>query len=191
MAKQAGILTNAEFKRTLAVAKAGKHGERNAMALCLSFYAGLRAKEISSIKIGDVFTNKQEVVSLANLTKEQTKGSKSRTFAVNSKLAVALRTYHEQMDLAQYDSSEPLLRSQKGKAITPNSMTCILIKLYKDAGLEKKSGHSGRRSFLTNLADKGVGIHILKELAGHQNIQTTARYLATSPTKLLNAAELL
>jgi integrase/recombinase XerD len=191
MAKQAGILTSAEFKRTLAIAKAGKHGERNVMALCLSFYAGLRAKEISSLKIGDVFTTKKEVISLVNLTKDQTKGSKSRTFAVNSKLAAALRIYFEQMNLAQYDCNSPLLLSQKGNAISPNSLTCILIKLYKDTGLEKKSGHSGRRSFLTNLADKGVGIHILKELAGHQNIQTTARYLATSPTKLLNAAELL
>jgi integrase/recombinase XerD len=40
------------------------------------------------------------------------------------------------------------------------------------------------------LADKGISIHILKSLAGHRSIATTAKYLYSSPTQLKAAADL-
>jgi integrase/recombinase XerD len=62
--------------------------------------------------------------------------------------------------------------------------------LYEGAGLEGASSHSGRRTFLTNHANKGTAIHILKTLAGHRSIQTTATYLYSSPSQLKAAVEL-
>jgi integrase/recombinase XerD len=50
---------------------------------------------------------------------------------------------------------------------------------------------SGRRTFLTSLANKGTAIHILKILAGHRNIATTAAYLYSSPAQLRAAVELV
>jgi integrase/recombinase XerD len=63
--------------------------------------------------------------------------------------------------------------------------------LYEGAGLEGASSHSGRRTFLTNLANKGTAIHILKTLAGHRSISTTAAYLYSSPSQLKAAVELV
>jgi integrase/recombinase XerD len=51
--------------------------------------------------------------------------------------------------------------------------------------------NSGRRTFLTNLANKGTAIHILKTLAGHRSISTTAAYLYSSPSQLKAAVELV
>jgi integrase/recombinase XerD len=48
-----------------------------------------------------------------------------------------------------------------------------------------------RRTFLTGLANKGTAIHILKSLAGHRNISTTATYLYSSPDQLKAAVELI
>jgi integrase/recombinase XerD len=62
---------------------------------------------------------------------------------------------------------------------------------YEGAGLEGASSHSGRRTFLTSLANKGTAIHILKTLAGHRSIQTTAAYLYSSPSQLKAAVELV
>jgi len=45
--------------------------------------------------------------------------------------------------------------------------------------------------FLTNLANKGTAIHILKTLAGHRSISTTAQYLYSSPSQLKAAVELV
>ncbi|MBL4911446.1 MAG: tyrosine-type recombinase/integrase [Alteromonadaceae bacterium] len=189
--KQAKVLSSNEFKRALAIANSGRHSLRNCLALQLSFLAGLRAKEIAALVIGDIFSVSGEVKTMVNLSAAQTKGKKGRVFAVNDKLAAALQAYYVEMGLGELKRTTPLLRSQKGCAITPNSMVSIIKTIFEDAGIESATSHSGRRSFLTGLADKGVGIHILKELAGHANIQTTARYLATSPTTLLNAANLL
>ena len=56
--------------------------------------------------------------------------------------------------------------------------------------LEGASSHSGRRTFLTSLANKGTAIHILKTLARHQSTTTTAAYLNSSPAQLRAAVEL-
>jgi integrase/recombinase XerD len=70
-------------------------------------------------------------------------------------------------------------------------MTQYFHFLYRKAGIEGASSHSGRRSFLTRLANKGTAIHILKSLAGHRNISTTAAYLYSSPSQLKAAVELV
>jgi integrase/recombinase XerD len=41
------------------------------------------------------------------------------------------------------------------------------------------------------LANKGTAIHILKTLAGHRSIITTAAYLYSSPSQLKAAVELV
>jgi|TARA_B110000208_G_C11746332_1_gene421872 integrase/recombinase XerD len=63
--------------------------------------------------------------------------------------------------------------------------------LYAGAELEGASSHSGRRTFLTTLANKGTAIHILKPLAGHRSISTTAAYFYSSPSQLKAAVELV
>ena len=71
-----------------------------------------------------------------------------------------------------------------------NSLSQTFALLYEGAGLEGASSHSGRRTFLTNLANKGTAIHLLKTLAGHRSIQTTATYLYSSPSQLRAVVEL-
>ncbi|HWZ30748.1 MAG TPA: tyrosine-type recombinase/integrase [Bryobacteraceae bacterium] len=49
--------------------------------------------------------------------------------------------------------------------------------LRRKVGLTKKfSPHILRHTFCTNLRNNGADITFIKDLAGHQNIQTTARY---------------
>ncbi len=61
-----------------------------------------------------------------------------------------------------------------------HSLAQTFALLYEGAGLEGASSHSGRRKFLTTLANKGTAIHILKTLAGHRSISTTTAYLYSS-----------
>ena len=72
-----------------------------------------------------------------------------------------------------------------------NSLAQTFALLYKSAGIEGASSHSGRRTFLTSLANRGTAIHILKTLAGHRSISTTAAYLYSSPSQLNAAVELI
>ena len=75
--------------------------------------------------------------------------------------------------------------------VRKNSLAQTFALLYEGAGLEGASSHSGRRTFLTSLANKGTAIHVLKTLAGHRSISTTAAYLYSSPAQLRAAVELV
>ena len=53
------------------------------------------------------------------------------------------------------------------------------------------SSHSGRRTFITNLANKGVGVRLLASLAGHRNISTTQAYIDVNDDMKRRAVELI
>lgn len=42
--------------------------------------------------------------------------------------------------------------------------------ICKRVGMEDATSHSGRRSFITTLASKGIGVRLLAALAGHRSI---------------------
>ena len=49
------------------------------------------------------------------------------------------------------------------------------------------SSYSGRRQFLTDLADKGINVYVIKALARHKDISTSQRYIDYKESKLRNA----
>lgn len=58
--------------------------------------------------------------------------------------------------------------------------------LKQKAGLTKKfTPHVLRHTFCTTLRNNGADISLIKELAGHQDIQTTARYYLGTNKDLL------
>ena len=52
------------------------------------------------------------------------------------------------------------------------------------------TSHSGRRSFITKLASKGISARVLQELAGHKHLGTTQRYIDVNDDMLRKAVEL-
>jgi len=125
------------------------------------------------------------------LLPDMTKGRHARTVFVNIKLREELLAYAVQAKCV--DRSYPIFASQKSikSGFSANSLAQTFALLCEGAGLEGASSHSGRRSFLTNLANKGTAIHILKTLAGYRSISTTAAYLYSSPSQLKAAVELI
>jgi len=61
----------------------------------------------------------------------------------------------------------------------------------KRAGVDGASSHSGRRTFITNLASKGVSVRVLMNLAGHKSISTTQAYIDINDNMLRSAVELV
>ena len=189
--KQAMKLTHSELKRVLAVASTERHAERNKLALLLRYYAGLRVKEIAALTVGDVYTATGEVKSFIALTAEQTKGNQGHTIVFGSKLVDTLRAYLRTSQLKPQDTSKPLLRSQKGAAFSANSLCQLFARLYAVAGIEGDSSRSGRRTFIKNLAHKGVSAKVLMTLVGHKHMSTTQRYIDVNDAMLAQAVELV
>ena len=60
----------------------------------------------------------------------------------------------------------------------------------RSAGLDMATSHSGRRTFITTLAHKGVSVRVLAALAGHKSVQQTLRYIELNENVLRAAVEL-
>ena len=91
--KQAKILTRAEYKRVMAVIDAHRHAVRNRTMFALSFYAGLRACEMATLKTGDVFDEDGNVRNTLYLDSEQTKGSEQQQVIISKQLQKKLAVY--------------------------------------------------------------------------------------------------
>lgn len=189
--KHARTLFPQEFKRVVAVASIGKHSHRNILALQLSYFAGLRAKEIALLTWGDVLDFDQSIKDIVYLEANQTKGRQGRKIVFNTALKTALKHYMTSSPASQVEPAMPLIVSQKGSFFSPNSLCQLFLRLYSNAGLKRASSHSGRRTFITNLAHKGVSAKVLMDLAGHQHLSTTQRYIESNEHMMLEAANLL
>ena len=53
--RQAQTLNEAQFRRVLHYCRSRRHPVRDTTVFMVSFYAGLRAKEIAALELGDVF----------------------------------------------------------------------------------------------------------------------------------------
>ncbi|MDO7552478.1 MAG: site-specific integrase [Burkholderiaceae bacterium] len=188
---QARALGAAEMEQVLEHVNAGRHAHRNRCFILLTHLAGLRVGEVASLRWLDVMTADGQIKDEVRLLPEMTKGKHARTVFISTRLRQELQQYADiYRRAAPLDC--PLFYSQKGmrSGFTANSLTQTIAKLYRGAGLDGATSHSGRRTFLTNLANKGTAIHLLRTLAGHRSISTTATYLYSSPTQLKAAVEL-
>jgi integrase/recombinase XerD len=150
--------------------------------MLLTHLAGLRIGEVACLRWSDVMNLDGTVKDEIRLLPDMTKGRHARTVFVNIKAARGIDK--PTADQAKcVDRSYPFFASQKSvkSGFSANSLAQTFALLYEGAGLEGASSHSGRRTFLTNLANKGTAIHILKTLAGHRSISTTAAYLTAAP----------
>jgi integrase/recombinase XerD len=188
---QAKTLSSTDLDQVLAHIKTKNHAARNRAALLLTHLAGLRVGEVACIRWRDVTNMDGTVKDEIRLLPDMTKGRHARTVFVSAKLKAELQTYADQTKCV--DREYHFFSSQKSikKGFSANSLTQTFGQIYRDAGLEGATSHSGRRSFLTNLSNQNVPIHLLKTIAGHRSIQTTAAYLYSSPTQLRAAVELV
>jgi integrase/recombinase XerD len=179
---------------TLEAQKRYRHCDRDRCILALSHYLGLRAKELASLSIGDVFDpGPGDVREVVRLSSSMTKGGKPReVFLVNEEARRFVLTYLRSRSLR--DMRAPLFQSQRsserGSFFSANTMQRLVANIYKRANV-KASSHSGRRSFATRLIERGADIYSVKEMMGHASIVTTQAYFTSNPERLKKFASLL
>jgi len=87
--------------------------------------------------------------------------------------------------------NDALIQSQKGGSFTPLTVVQLFARIYKQAGIVGASSHSGRRQFITTLAENQVNVRVIQALARHRHLNTTMRYIDVNDIKLQKAVELL
>ena len=192
MAKQAKTLTQQELRRVLDYTATRKHSVRNRALLMTTHLSGMRVGEVASLRNSDVLDAEGNIRNEIRLSAEQTKGNEARVVFVSDKLRKELEQYTRSMNKANINPVLKFFYSQKrtSDGFTANTLTQFFHYLYKRAGIDGASSHSGRRTFITNLATKGVGVRVLMSLAGHKNISTTQAYIDVNDDMKRKAVEL-
>ena len=190
MAKQAKTLNEQELRKVLDYISTRKHSARNRALLMTTFLSGMRVGEVASLRFNDVVDSEGNVRNEIRLTPAMTKGQFARVVFVNERLRKELDKYIR--FYCPVDKTMKFFYSQKkdSDGFNANTLTQHFHFLYKRAGIDGASSHSGRRSFITNLASKGVSVRVLMSLAGHRSISTTQSYIDINDNMLRSAVEL-
>mgnify|MGYP003988567157 FL=1 len=192
MTKRAKVLTLDEFKKAINYCATTRYQLRNSCLLMMSFYGGLRVGEISALQYKDVIDSDGLVKTEFYLTADKTKGDEGRNIYVNKKLQKSLQAYAFTYPPKTKNNNDPLFFSQQSNnGYSANTLTQWFHHFYKNLGIQGASSHSGRRSFVTSLADKGINVKVIAELVGHKNISTTQKYIEVNDTMLKRAVELV
>lgn len=189
--KQAKVLDASDVKRVLAVIQAARHAPRNRAIFLCTYYAGMRASEVGALTVGCVRRPDGEVTDRIVLAPTQTKGAQHRSVMVSMKLRRELKRYLD--SIGDAPSSSPLFKSQKRRSIrmSGHSIVCLLARIYRQSGVSGATIHSGRRTFITKLASKGVSARVLQQLAGHKYLNTTQAYIDVNDDQMRQAVEIL
>ena len=185
---QAATITDSKLNQLLKLVSIGKHGERNQTIMALSHYLALRSKELASLRISDVMDDKGNLREVLRLKANYTKGNKHRDLPLtHMKLRKILKewiSYRQNTDDILFNHNASLFKSQKGDKFQANTMTRMINNLYKNNGFDGCTSHTGRRSAITKLVNKGISINKVKVIAGHSSVSTTIRYVDTDPIEL-------
>jgi integrase/recombinase XerD len=156
-----------------------RHGLRNQVIFLLSVRAGLRAKEIASLKWEMVVDADGEISTTINLTNDASKGQSGRIIPINRQLRQTLLQHYQTV---RGECGSPyVVTTERADRTSAQAIVNLFHRWYTDLGLVGCSSHSGRRTFITNAARKistvGGSLRDVQSLAGHSSLQTTQRYI--------------
>ena len=183
LGKQSKILTDKQVKTMLLHLSTTRMGLRNQLIFLLSAKSGLRAKEVSQLKWSMVVNSEGTVSNTIHLTDVASKGKSGRVIPLNKDVkGLLVRLFEDESKRHDYDvNTSFVIRTERSKSTSAQSIVNMFANWYKDLGFVGCSSHSGRRTFITNLAKKlsvvGGTLRDVQSLAGHSNLQTTQRYI--------------
>jgi integrase/recombinase XerD len=142
-------------------------------ALSVAYGAGLRVAEVSTLKVGDVDSERML------LRVERGKGGQYRNAMLSGDLLTLLRQWWKagrQQGVMHRDGW--LFPGQHaGKPISTRQLHRIVVEAARAADIAKRVGpHTLRHSFATHLLEDGVDIRVIQALLGHAKLENTAFY---------------
>ena len=173
----------------LLVSSAMDKDHQLAVAVLLAGEAGLRRGELAGLQWQDVNLQLNKLTVMRALWRGKVvppKGGRARIVPLTTRLARALKAHRHLRSkyMLVRDDNQPwsveVFRWQGPRA-------------YRLASLPEmdRPWHSLRHTFCSHLAMRGASPKAIQELAGHQQITTTMRYMHLAPRALTDAIDLL
>jgi integrase len=190
VSKQAKTLTQQEIRKVLDYIATRPHNARNRAIIVTGFATGMRCGEISSLRYCDVVDAEGKIRSEIRLRAEQTKTNEARVVFVNERLRKELEQYIRVYKPANINSKFFYSQKRDSDGFTANTLTQWFFWLFRKVGIHGASSHSCRRTFITNLASKGVGVRVIMGLSGHKALSSVQCYIDCSDDMKRKAIEL-
>ncbi|MFC2035878.1 tyrosine-type recombinase/integrase [Chloroflexota bacterium] len=146
---------------------------RDVLLVRFATVTGLRRSELANLIVRDIQTT-QKLVFV-----RKGKGNKDRAVPLVNPIVDELNDYIKDM--------KP---TDNVFGLTARSITDKVYTWSKKAGL-KLTPHSFRHYFAEQLLEKGVPLTVVSVLLGHENLETTAKYLGLRPESLREAVNKL
>jgi len=171
------ILSIEEVTRLLEAAGSLKYKA----ALSIAYGAGLRASEVTHLKVSDIDSERMVI------RVEQGKGKKDRYAMLSPALLDLLRAWYRQARAERkilpggwlFPGQNPV------NPMSTRQLNRAFHITLKAAGIDKRvSLHSLRHAFATHLLEQKEDIRVIQVLLGHKKLETTARYSHVA-TKIL------
>lgn len=112
------------------------------------------------------------------------KGGQLRRVPMTTRLSLALKEY-------RHLKSQRVLRDADGSSLTQDVVGDHVRRAARTAGVPVSGAHRLRHTFCSHLAMRGAPSRAIQELAGHQDLATTQRYMHLSPAAIEGAIRLL
>lgn len=194
MIGQADVLKECDVKNVLNHIKTTDNPQRNRIIFLLSYLCGLRVCSIRALTVASCYDSNGKVLDTIVLSKAQNKGSKVGTVYLNDSMKKELSAYYKFLknDRPNLCLNDFLIQSKKtGKCMHKGSIVRLFRQIYDAVGLFGCRSHSGRRSFITNMAQSGISPFVISKLANHSSLNITMRYVQQTPETLKNAVNVL
>lgn len=145
------------------------------MLVRTTYACGLRIGEVTRLRVADIDSGR------GVLQVRQSKGRKDRQVPLSPRLLAELRDYWRRYRPKDWLFPGRYGRGQCSTAALQRRVTAAV----RDLGWTKRvSLHTLRHSYATHLLEAGVDVVTLQHLLGHNDLQTTARYLHVSTLHL-------
>jgi site-specific recombinase XerD len=163
------VLSREEMGRLIAAAGNLKHQT----ALAVAYGAGLRASEVTALKVGDIDSERM------TLRVEQGKGRKDRYAMLSPVLLERLRVWWKvaRAQGKMFDGGWLFPGLNPIESLSTRQLNRAIHAAAKAAQIDKRvSLHTLRHSFATHLLEQKVDIRVIQVLLGHKRLDTTALY---------------
>lgn len=164
------VLSREEVGRLIAAAGNLKHQT----ALAVAYGAGLRASEVTALKVGDIDSERM------TLRVEQGKGRKDRYAMLSPVLLERLRVWWKvaRAQGKMFDGGWLFPGLNPIESLSTRQLNRAIHAAAKTAQIDKRvSLHTLRHSFATHLLEQKVDIRVIQVLLGHKKLDTTALYV--------------
>lgn len=154
-------------------------GMRNLLIIRMLYATGLRVSELVNVKLSDINETERTIRVLG-------KGSKERIVVFGNNTKEALDDYLKRgRREVDFHNSDYLFLNKDGNRLSTRYVRKIIDDIIFKASIEMHvSPHMLRHTFATGMLNNGADLVSVKDLLGHESLNTTSIYTHVSDDKI-------